>query len=84
MEKPLIELFDRFSFDDYFRSLLKEGFDHEEAKEHIVYSCCLSALVLQERIYNNYYEKISIGEDMSDDLKEYRQDIFNKKYPNKN
>lgn len=76
-----LKVYDRFTFDRHFRDFLKLGFDHEGAKDLILYNCCLSALVLQERIHNGYYLKISEKEKMSQDLIELRNEIFVKKYP---
>ena len=70
-----INVFDRFTFDYLFKRLLKEGSDHKEAKDTIVYNCELSALVLQERIYNKYYLKINECDIISEDLKEFVNDI---------
>ncbi|HMN48625.1 MAG TPA: hypothetical protein PKD67_05790 [Ignavibacteriaceae bacterium] len=84
MEEELTEIYDRFSFDKLFRSLLTEEYDAEEALSYILNNCKLSALVFQERIYNKYYRRISIDETMSDDLKKLRQEIFNKIFQNKN
>lgn len=71
------EVYDRFTFDSFFRNLLKEGYDHEEAKGIIIHNCALSTLVLQERIYNGYYLKISVDEIISNDLLELKNEIFN-------
>jgi hypothetical protein len=84
MENELIELFDRFSFDYLVRLLLSEGFDSEDILNFIMCNCKISTLVYQERIENEYYKKISVDNSISDDLKELRQEIFNKYYPNKN
>jgi len=73
--------FDLFTFDQVFRELLRLGFDHEEALEMILYNCCLSALVFQERIHNDYYLKISESEKMSPDLLNLLNEIFAKKCP---
>jgi hypothetical protein len=73
--------YDRFTFDYVFRELLRLGFDHEEAKDMILYNCCLSALVLQERVHNRYYLKISEGEKLSQDLLNLRNEIFAKECP---
>ncbi|MCK5832104.1 hypothetical protein KAH81_00370 [bacterium] len=64
------KVYDRFTFDFFLKTLLSLDFDHEEAKNIILNNCLLSTLVLQERIYNNYYKKISENEEMSEDLKE--------------
>lgn len=84
MKEEMIELYDRFSFDNCFRELLKEGLDYEDAIEFIQFNCKLSALVIQERIENKYYLNITVENIMSDDLCEFRQEIFNKIFQNKN
>ncbi len=80
----MIELYDRFSFDNYFRELLKEDMDYEEAIEFIQFNCMLSALVIQERIENKAYLKITIDNSMMEDLREYRQEVFNRKFNRSN
>jgi len=77
------EVYDRFTFDYLFRNLLQDGYDHEEAKDIIIHNCALSTLVMQERIYNGYYLKISVNEQISDDLLELRNEIFNKYFKNR-
>jgi hypothetical protein len=67
--------YDRFTFDKIFRFLLKNDFDHEEAKDAIFYNCSLSALVLQERIHNRYFYKIKAEEEMSADLLALKNDM---------
>lgn len=84
MEEALKEIYDRFSFDKLFRSLLAKGYDAEEAIWYILNNCKLSALVFQERIYNKYYKRISVDETMSDDLKILRQEILDNIFTNKN
>ena len=81
--KENYEVYDRFTFDYLFRRLLKDGYDHEEAKDIITHNCALSTLVMQERIYNSYYLKISDDEKISDDLLELRNEIFNKYFKNR-
>jgi len=76
--KDNYEVYDRFTFDRLFRNLLIAGYDHDEAKDIIIYNCALSTLVMQERIFNNHYYKISIDEEMSEDLIELRNEILNK------
>ncbi len=58
-EEGLYKLYDRFSFDKFFRLLLNNDFEHEEALYFILGNCLLSTLVFQERIYNKYYLNIS-------------------------
>lgn len=72
------EVFDRFTFDELFKKLLSDGCDHEEAKDTILYNCALSALVLQERIHNNFYQNISIDDEISNDLLKLKEEIANK------
>ena len=84
MEEYLIEIYDRFSFDKIFRILLIEGFDFDEALNFILNNCKLSAIVYQERIENLYYQKISVDEILSKDLREFRQNIFNTFFNDKN
>jgi len=47
----LYEIYDRSSFDELFKSLLREGLDYEDALNFILCNCALSALVFQGRIY---------------------------------
>jgi hypothetical protein len=68
--------FDRFTFDKIFRFLLKNDFEHEDAKDIILYNCALSAIVLQERIFNGYYQKIKSVEKISADLRELKRECF--------
>ena len=74
------EVYDRFTFDYLFRNLLQDGYDHEEAKDIIIHNCALSTLVMQERVYNNHYLKISVHEQISDDLLELVNKIFQQEF----
>lgn len=76
--KENYEVYDRFTFDYLIRNLLKDGYDHEEAKDIIIHNCALSTLVMQERIYNEYIYKISIDEEQSKDLIDFRNEIVEK------
>ncbi|MEA2074339.1 MAG: MjaI family restriction endonuclease [Euryarchaeota archaeon] len=80
--KENYEVYDRFTFDYLFRNLLQDGYDHEEAKDIITHNCALSTLVMQERIYNGYYLKISVNEQISDDLLKLISENFNKYFKN--
>lgn len=82
--KENYKVYDRFTFDSVFRRLLKDGYDHEEAKDIIVHNCALSTLVMQERIYDEYYLNISENDKISEDLKELRDEIFKKHFLNRN
>jgi len=81
--KENYEVFDRFTFDYLFKRLLADGYDHEEAKDIILYSCALSTLVTQERLDNEYYLEMSVDDGWAPDLLTmYREEIgkavFNK------
>ncbi|MCK9452577.1 MAG: hypothetical protein M0Q90_12865 [Bacteroidales bacterium] len=73
--------YDRFTFDKIFRKLLLNDYSHEEAKDIILNNCSLSSLVLQERVYNSYYEQINVEEEISADLLNLKNEIFNQKMP---
>ncbi|MGD1007725.1 MAG: hypothetical protein ABR980_10900 [Ignavibacteriaceae bacterium] len=68
MEEILVEIFDRFKFDHFFKILLKNGFDNDEALNFILNNCKLSTLVYQERIENEFYKRMSANDKLSDDL----------------
>jgi hypothetical protein len=76
--KKNYEIYDRFTFDQVFKFLLSNDFEHEEAKDIIMNNCALSALVLQERIHNEYYYRISVNEEISEDLNEFISEIAEK------
>lgn len=63
--EELFKIYDRFSFDNLFRLLLFNGFDHEEALNFILCNCELSTLVFQERIYNKQYLDIRAEDTIS-------------------
>lgn len=77
-------VFDRFMFDYLFKRLLAYGFDNEEAKDIVLYNCALSTLVMQERIYNEYYLGISVSDGMAPDLLDMYREAFKKATLNKN
>ena len=70
------EVYDKFSFDNFFRLLLNNDFGHEEALNFILCNCSLSALVFQERIYNKYYLDISAEDTISPDLAARKNQYF--------
>jgi hypothetical protein len=47
---------------------LFDGYDHEAAKEIILYNCALSLLVMQERLDNKYYLKMKATDGVAPDL----------------
>jgi len=82
--KENYEVFDRFTFDYLFKKLLADGHDHEDAKDIILYNCALSTLVMQEKLYNEYYLEISVEDGMAPDLLDMYKKAFNKAVFNKN
>ena len=73
------ECFDRFTFDNIFRFLLKNGASQEEAKDVILFNCSLSAIIFQERIDNDCYKSISVSETVSEDLSQLTIDTLMEK-----
>ena len=81
--KENYEVYDRFTFDYMFKRLLADGYDHEEAKDTILFNCALSTLVMQERLYNEYYLEMSVDDVWAPDLlamyrEELSKAVFNK------
>jgi len=73
--KENYEVFDRFTFDYLFKRLLADGYDHEEAKDIILYNCALSTIVTQERLDNEYYLEITAEDEIAPDLAEFKREI---------
>ena len=82
--KEKCEVYDRFTFDYLFKRLLADGYDHEEAKDVILYNCALSTIVTQERIDNECYLEISVSDRMAPDLLDMYREEFNKGVFNEN
>ena len=82
--KEHYEVYDRFTFDYLFKKLLADGYDNEEAKDVILHNCSLSALVIQERVHNEYYFEISVDDTIAPDLLELQREIYNKVLLNRN
>jgi len=82
--KKNYKVYDRFTFDYLFRRLLADGYDHEEARDIILYNCALSILVMQERIHNERYLEISREGTMAPDLLELQGKIWNNTLENRN
>lgn len=82
--KENYEVFDRFTFDYLLKRLLADGYDHEEAKDTILYNCELSTLVMQERLYNEYYLEMSADDPIAPDLLDIYREEFNKAAFNEN
>ena len=70
------EVFDRFTFDYLFKRLLSDGYDNEEVKDIILYNCALSALVMQERLDNEYYLEMSANDALAPDLSELLNESY--------
>jgi len=66
--KTYPKVFDRFTFDYLFKRLLSDGYNHEEAKDMILYNCALSLLVIQERFDNDYYLQMDADSGLAPDL----------------
>jgi len=52
-------IYELYSFDNFFRLLLKNGLNHTDALSFVIYNCSLGGYVFQECIYNNSYLKLS-------------------------
>jgi hypothetical protein len=61
----LYYIYDLYSFDNFFRLLLKNGMEHEEALNFILFSSSLSTVVFQERIHNRRYSDLSAQDALS-------------------
>jgi hypothetical protein len=70
--------YDRFTFDKIMRFLLANDYSHEDAKDTILFNCSLSMIIFEERIYNGYYEKISLNETISEDLLVLKNETVNR------
>jgi len=82
--KENYEAYDRFTFDYLFKRLLADDYDHEEAKDTILYYCALSTLVMQERIYNEYYLEMTADNVWAPDLLAMYREELNKAVFNEN
>lgn len=58
-ESELYIVYDRFTFLQLFKLLLKEGLEHEEALFFILANCSLSAIVFQDYFHNEAYLEIT-------------------------
>lgn len=61
-ENDMYIVYDRFTFDNLFRLLLKADFDYKDALYFMLANFSLSALVFQERIHNKKYRKLPAGD----------------------
>ncbi|PIR41862.1 MAG: hypothetical protein COV30_01580 [Candidatus Yanofskybacteria bacterium CG10_big_fil_rev_8_21_14_0_10_37_15] len=67
-DNGLYIIYELYSFDNFFRLLLKNKLDHEEAMDFMVSDCSFSALVFQERIHNKKYLKLSVKDTLPSEL----------------
>jgi len=51
-------IYELYSFDNFFRLLLRQGLDHESSFNFILNNCILSGYVWQERIYNKDFNNL--------------------------
>lgn len=58
-------VYELYSFDNFFRLLLKTGLDYENSLNFILCNCSLSALVFQKRIHNKGYLILSADDAIS-------------------
>jgi len=61
-------VYELYTFDNLFRLLLKNGFDHEECLHFVLCNSSLSALVFQERIHNKRYRELLAKDGLPADL----------------
>jgi len=61
-------VYELYTFDNLFRLLLKNAFDHEDSLDFVLSNCSLSALVFQERIHNKRYKELSGKDALPADL----------------
>lgn len=66
-KNKLYIVYDLFTFDNLFRLLLANNFDHKEALYFMFANCSLSAHVFQQRIHNKKYKKLSAKDALSVD-----------------
>jgi len=52
-------VYECFTFINFFRLLLKNGLDHENAMDFMIANCSFSAVVWQEYIHNYRYRRLS-------------------------
>ena len=69
-------VYELYTFDNLFRLLLKNSFNHEEALGFIFCNCSLNALIFQKRIYNMRYKKLSADDALSADLASYKAQLI--------
>ena len=76
-DNDMFIVYDRFTFDNLFRLLLSNNFDHEDAMMFMIANCSMSALVFQERIHNERYLELSIEDVLPEDEAARRAKVIN-------
>jgi len=61
-------IYEMYSFNNFFRLLLKRGYNNERALEFVLTNCSLSAVVFQEGIFNKKYLDIKSEEALSPEV----------------
>ena len=61
-------IYELYSFDNFFRLLLKNRLNYEDSLNYVLCNCALSGLVFQERIHNKHYLRISSKDALSPEL----------------
>lgn len=61
----LYYVYELYSFDNFFRLLLRSRLEHEEALDFILSNSSLSGLVFQERIHNRRYLNLAAKDALS-------------------
>lgn len=51
-------IYELYSFDNFFRLLLKGGYGYRDSLMFVLANCSLNALIFQERIYNKEHLKL--------------------------
>ena len=72
-----IIVFDLYTFDNLFRLLLKNNYSHSQALNFVLSNCSLSALVFQERFYNNKYLKLNSKDAIEPELSAIKSNLIN-------
>ena len=58
-------VYELFTFDNLFRLFLKSGLTHQEVMERLITTCSFSALVFQDRIFNEKYMHLKAEDSLS-------------------
>ncbi|MBI4843009.1 MAG: hypothetical protein HY809_01625 [Nitrospirae bacterium] len=70
-------VYDRFTFDDLFRSLLANGYYHEDAMYFMLANCSMSAIVFQERLHNRKYRKLKAEDTLPSNEADWKRKVIN-------